>query len=148
MSHASLENDALLLKDDDRSCSTQKKQRHIVVDDVESSQKLLVDIIGSATFASESLAMFSIYQKCAKSIREYIIPALVLRSAVFGGVKTKSVVKNVVLSIADKSIHVPSTLRLLRLVNGTKCERGDQCFSYNLINKASGVIDGKFYSVL
>jgi len=33
--------------------------------------------------------------------------------------------------ISDKSIHVPSTMRLLRLLNATTCERGDQCFEYD-----------------
>lgn len=34
--------------------------------------------------------------------------------------------------IKSKSIYVPSTFRLLRLVNGIKCESGAECGSYNL----------------
>jgi hypothetical protein len=82
--------------------------------------------------------------KCAKFIKDCLTPEIVVRSAVFGGEKTREVVDDIIDCMQDKAIHVPSTLRLLRLVNGTKCERGDQCFSYNLIKKTPEVIGGTF----
>ena len=34
--------------------------------------------------------------------------------------------------IKNKNIYIPSTLRLLRLINGRICERGEECCSYHL----------------
>lgn len=73
--------------------------------------------------------------RCSKYLRESLTPEIVVRSAVFGGGKMRDAVGSVVQAIKNKSIHVPSTLRLLRLVNAKRCERGDECFAYNLIKK-------------
>ena len=39
--------------------------------------------------------------------------------------------------IERKRIFVPSTLRLLRLINGKECERGEECCEYNLVTRRS-----------
>mmetsp|Transcript_39506 Transcript_39506/g.95552 ORF Transcript_39506/g.95552 Transcript_39506/m.95552 type:complete len:521 (+) Transcript_39506:81-1643(+) len=44
--------------------------------------------------------------------------------------------------ISNRRIRVPSTLRMLRLLNAQSCERGKECFCYNLENEKSGPLVG------
>lgn len=154
---------ALELEDENNvvTKSNQKKQRRILEDDdafgeeeelppppmqplppFEMLPSSAIEIILS--FLGNSRDVYNL-SSCAKYIHECLTPEIVVRSAVFGGHKTRQVVKMLVVFLEKKSIHVPSTFRLLRLVNGTKCERGDQCLSYDLISKVAGTIPGKLY---
>jgi hypothetical protein len=73
--------------------------------------------------------------KCSKYIRQAISPEVVIRSAVFNGGKTWSSMSQVMDLVQKRAIQVPSTFRLLRLVNGKLCERLEDCYAYNLVTK-------------
>jgi flagellar biosynthesis chaperone FliJ len=58
-----------------------------------------------------------------KSSSDYIV--VFLRGAIEG----------IVRGIKNRSIHVPRTLRVLRLANATRCERGQECCGFDLVQK-------------
>ena len=55
-----------------------------------------------------------------------------------------SALRVLMCEISNQRIRVPSTLRLLRLINAKSCERGKECFCYNLETETSGplILDG------
>jgi hypothetical protein len=73
----------------------------------------------------------------SKYLRQIVTSEIVVRSAVFGGGKTREALGDIMNAVQKKSIHVPSTFRLLRLVNGKKCERLEDCYAYNLVHNVS-----------
>jgi hypothetical protein len=75
------------------------------------------------------------FAKCSKHIRDAVTPEVVIRSAVFAGGKTRKAIQDVMTHVQNKAIHVPSTFRILRLVNGKQCERLESCFGYNLLTR-------------
>lgn len=83
----------------------------------------------------------------SKVFRNAITSEMVIRSAILGDVGVhKTAVVNIMEAVEKQVIIVPSTMRLLRLVLGTKCERMDQCYQYNLKEKVSGIVKhGKRY---
>ena len=75
------------------------------------------------------------FSKCAKFIRDAVTPEVVVRSAVFGGGRSREALACVMRYVQNRSIHTPSKLRLLKLVNGKRCERMESCFGLNLVSK-------------
>jgi hypothetical protein len=71
----------------------------------------------------------------SKSFRHAITPELVVQTAVFQGGNPKQVIERIMKSVKDKSVYIPSIFRLLRLVNATMCERGEECCGYDLVNR-------------
>jgi len=65
---------------------------------------------------------------------------MVIRAAVFEKGLPGEMISRTIKSLKDKSIYVPSTLRLLRLVNGKRCERLDQCWGYNMTTSTSSKV--------
>ena len=49
----------------------------------------------------------------------------------YSGTK-QSILQRVVERVRERSIHVPSPLRLLKLINAKRCERGADCFAFDL----------------
>jgi hypothetical protein len=47
----------------------------------------------------------------------------------------RGAIEGIIKDIKNRSIHVPSTLRVLRLANATHCERGEECCGLDLIQK-------------
>ena len=72
-------------------------------------------------FLSTSRDLFKLSQ-CSKRLRSLVSYEHVIRSAVFG--PRYQSVENIVARVEARSIFVPSVQRFLRLVNGTRCERG------------------------
>jgi hypothetical protein len=70
-------------------------------------------------------------------------PDIVVKNAYLSDGNPKRIISDVVTYIKDETIHVPSAMRLLRLVNATRCERGDECFRYNLISDQSALLSKK-----
>lgn len=73
----------------------------------------------------------------SKVILNIITPEIVIQSAVFSNMKKKDVgyrktMSEIMTHIANRSIHLPSTQRLLRLLNAKSCERGEKCYGRNL----------------
>ena len=84
--------------------------------------------------------VFSLTVGCrSRHIRSALTCELVVRSALFqdNGIANQRI-KSLLQRVACYSIHMPSTLRMLRLVNGTNCERGVECCSYNKKTGAVG----------
>lgn len=99
-----------------------------------------------------------------KTFRNAIVPRpdIVVRTAVYGGGSSKKAIESFFDDIRYHRVHIPSTLRLLRVVrafnisrgevffyslladflfssqlSGTRCERGTDCLQYHLIQKQS-----------
>jgi hypothetical protein len=73
----------------------------------------------------------------SKLLMNIVTPGMVIRSAVFSNVKRKDVgyrktIADIMEHISNRSIHLPSAHRLLRLLNAKSCERGEKCFGKNL----------------
>ena len=98
-------------------------------DNVQSSHRLdaLDSLVLETVFSFlDSRTLFNV-AFCSKAIRARITHEAVVRSAVLsGGVATKTIQRMTFL-LELRAIWVPSPLRLLRLVNGRSCERGDLC---------------------
>jgi hypothetical protein len=82
-------------------------------------------------FLSTSRDLFNVSQ-CSKRLRSLVSYEHVIRSAVFSPMdKQVKKIENIVARVGDRFIFVPSVQRLLRLVNGKRCERGKsiyQCY--------------------
>lgn len=75
--------------------------------------------------------IYSLSMCGSKHIRGAISEQVVVRSALFeGGTVASSRITQVVEAISNYEIHMPSTFRLLRLLNSRQCERMDQCFAF------------------
>eukprot|EP00978_Attheya_sp_CCMP212_P024175 scaffold75561_cov55-Attheya_sp.AAC.8 len=57
-----------------------------------------------------------------KALRDKVTTQVVVRSALIHGGHTKQICTTLDKLMSDKAIHVPSPLRLLRLINGKRCE--------------------------
>jgi len=66
---------------------------------------------------------------------EIIVRTAVMEGRVTGGKKAGSanrIATQLVGLVRNRAIHVPSPLRILRLVCSTRCERGEECWDYNI----------------
>jgi len=73
----------------------------------------------------------------SKFLTSLVTPEAVIRSAVFNNLRkrdkgNRKIMTNVMGYISNRSIHVPSAHRMLRLLNAKSCERGDRCWGKNL----------------
>ena len=120
-------------------------------------EDLPIDVLENIlTYIGDTRDLFNLVNQ-AKPFRKAIIPRpdIVISAAIYGGgaaattsnnnnrkntstYDSKAVIESFFKQIQNKSIHIPSTLRLLRVINGVSCERGDDCLSYNLIEKTPG----------
>ena len=82
-------------------------------------------------FLSTSRDLFNVSQ-CSKRLRSLVSYEHVIRSAVFSPMDEQvKKIENIVARVGDRFIFVPSVQRLLRFVNGKRCERGKsiyQCY--------------------
>ncbi|KAL7530651.1 hypothetical protein ACHAXR_006460, partial [Thalassiosira sp. AJA248-18] len=73
----------------------------------------------------------------SKFLMSLVTPEAVIRSAVFNNLRkrdknNRKIISNVMGYINNRSIHIPSAHRMLRLLNAKSCERGDRCWGKNL----------------
>jgi hypothetical protein len=73
----------------------------------------------------------------SKFFMSLVTPEVVIRSAVFNNLRkrdkgNRKIMANIMGYINNRSIHVPSAHRMLRLLNAKSCERGDRCWGKNL----------------
>eukprot|EP00978_Attheya_sp_CCMP212_P018733 scaffold51780_cov50-Attheya_sp.AAC.3 len=82
----------------------------------------------------------------SKFLLSHVTPEIVIRSAVFENLgkrdarsqlRPPKVISSLMSQVKQKAIHVPSTLRLLRLLNARRCERGVACWGYDLEQQRS-----------
>ena len=70
---------------------------------------------------------------CSTQQMDIVIRATVLEDAhQHGSTPTRSILSGIVQLFRKRSIHVPSPLRLLKQVNAKRCERGANCFGFDL----------------
>ena len=80
-----------------------------------------------------------------KALRAAVSSEVIIRSGVWCGEKgdnTRKLLGNVMEKVKKGSIHTPSTFRLLRLLNGVRCERGSECYAYDCEEEQSAQIRG------
>eukprot|EP00578_Thalassiosira_sp_NH16_P010740 CAMPEP_0181119948 /NCGR_PEP_ID=MMETSP1071-20121207/23879_1 /TAXON_ID=35127 /ORGANISM="Thalassiosira sp., Strain NH16" /LENGTH=588 /DNA_ID=CAMNT_0023204539 /DNA_START=88 /DNA_END=1851 /DNA_ORIENTATION=- len=73
----------------------------------------------------------------SKFLMSLVTPETVIRSAVFNNLRkrdkgNRKTMSNIIGYINNRSIHIPSAHRMLRLLNAKSCERGDRCWGMNL----------------
>ena len=73
----------------------------------------------------------------SKFLMSLVTPETVIRSAVFNNIRkrdkgNRKIMSNIMGYINNRSIHIPSAHRMLRLLNAKSCERGDRCWGKNL----------------
>lgn len=86
----------------------------------------------------------------SKLLMNIVTPEMVIRSAVFSNMKRKDVgyrktMAEIMQHVSNRSIHLPSPHRLLRLLNAKSCERGAKCFGKNLNTGKSMTLAGNFH---
>lgn len=86
----------------------------------------------------------------SKLLMNIVTPEMVIRSAVFSNMKRKDVgyrktMAEIMQHVSNRSIHLPSPHRLLRLLNAKSCERGAKCFGKNLNTGKSMTLSGSFH---
>ena len=97
-------------------------------------------------FLDNSRDIYSLSMVGSKHIRGAITTEVVVRSAVFAGGKQQRRMKELVQKgIQKKAVYLPDTFRLLRLLNGSQCERLELCYNYNLETKipSTMILDDK-----
>lgn len=82
----------------------------------------------------------------SKFLMSLVTPEAVIRSAVFNNLRKRDKVmrktmSNIIGYVNNRSIHIPSAHRLLRLLNAKSCERGDQCWGKNLCTGKAMVLN-------
>jgi hypothetical protein len=73
----------------------------------------------------------------SKLLMSLVTSETVIRAAVFEKGLPNTIISRVITAMKDESIYVPSTMRLLRLVSGIRCERLDQCWGFNINENSS-----------
>ena len=73
----------------------------------------------------------------SKFLMSLLTPEAVIRSAVFNNLRkrdkgNRKMIGTIMGYIKNRSIHIPSPHRMLRLLNAKSCERGDRCWGKNL----------------
>jgi len=86
----------------------------------------------------------------SKLLMNIVTPETVIRSAVFSNMKRKDggyrkTMAEIMQHVSNRSIHLPSPHRLLRLLNAKSCERGAKCFGKNLNTGKSMTLSGNFH---
>lgn len=105
--------------------------------------QLVVENIVSFVDSTQDLQMLV---STVKTFRRAIIsrPDIVIRAGVFSGGTVKLVTEDLVINhIKPRNIYIPSTSRLLRLLNAVRCERGSLCYKYNTDTGKSKKLTGK-----
>ena len=90
------------------------------------------------SYVADSTKELQMIVSTVKSFRQVIIgrPDIVIQAGIFSGGNIKSITEELMVRhIQPQNIYIPSTLRLLRLLNATYCERGTKCFKYNTETK-------------
>mmetsp|Transcript_6537 Transcript_6537/g.14191 ORF Transcript_6537/g.14191 Transcript_6537/m.14191 type:complete len:628 (+) Transcript_6537:211-2094(+) len=82
----------------------------------------------------------------SKFLMSLVTPEVVIRSAVFNNLgkreaKYRKIIGSINQYLANRSIHIPSPHRLLRLLVAKSCERGDSCWGKNLATGVPASID-------
>lgn len=80
-----------------------------------------------------------------KALRAAVTSEVIIRSGVWcadKGDNTRKLLENTMTKVKKGSIHAPSAFRLLRLLNGVRCERGAECYAYNRKEEQSAVVRG------
>lgn len=90
-------------------------------------------------FLGSSRDVYSLSMCGSKHIRAAITTEIV----VFSACQTDNtrILDMICLDLRCIAIHIPSTFRLLRLLNARRCERGENCCGYDPIKKISGGMD-------
>ena len=79
---------------------------------------------------------------CSTRIRQCVTYENVIRAAVFAGNKfVRRSMESLIELLHHQNIYVPTPQRLLRIVNGKRCERGDKCWCYNLRTKRAASVN-------
>lgn len=73
----------------------------------------------------------------SKFLMSLLTPETVIRSAVFNNLRkrdknARKTMSSIMSHVTNRSIHIPSAHRMLRLLNAKVCERGDRCWGKNL----------------
>ena len=84
--------------------------------------------------------IYSLSMVGSKFLRSCLTPEIVVRAAYFTGGHVRSRICNVVRQVETLQSEIPSTFRLLRLVNAARCERGALCYGYHLKHKKSAPV--------
>ena len=87
----------------------------------------------------------------SKFLMSLVTPEAVIRSAVFNNIRkrdkgNRKIMSNIMGYINNRSIHIPSAHRMLRLLNAKSCERGDRCWGKNLNTGKAMSINQNSYS--
>lgn len=103
-------------------------------------------------FCSSTHHRIHMYLPCCRAIilmqlsqNDIVIRATVLEDARKYSTTQRSLLSSIVQLVRKRSIHVPSPLRLLKLVNAKHCERGTDCFAFDLKKGAASRKNMSYY---
>ena len=87
---------------------------------------LVVDLLSDSP-----KGLFSLYCVSKRS-QPFLTREVVVKSSVYRGGNSREIMSDLVRRIEKRSIFLPSAVRMLRLINGRRCENLSDCWGYNL----------------
>ena len=87
---------------------------------------LVVDLLSDSP-----KGLFSLYCVSKRS-QPFLTREVVVKSSVYCGGNSREIMSDLVRRIEKRSIFLPSAVRMLRLINGRRCENLSDCWGYNL----------------
>ena len=75
--------------------------------------------------------VFSLYCVSKRS-QPFLSREVVVKSSVYRGGNSRDIMRDLVRRIEKRSIVLPSAVRMLRLINGRRCENLSDCWGYNI----------------
>jgi len=118
-----------------------KRRRKQVTGPVLTFDSLCNDVINSIYMMLDSPRNLYNIAFCSKRLLSIVKYEHILRSAIFQQKTAGKTVTAVLNAVRLRSIYVPSITRMLRLVNGRRCERGSLCWGFDMIGKKSSLVN-------
>eukprot|EP00555_Chaetoceros_dichaeta_P002401 CAMPEP_0198250756 /NCGR_PEP_ID=MMETSP1447-20131203/1811_1 /TAXON_ID=420782 /ORGANISM="Chaetoceros dichaeta, Strain CCMP1751" /LENGTH=597 /DNA_ID=CAMNT_0043935625 /DNA_START=56 /DNA_END=1849 /DNA_ORIENTATION=+ len=130
-----------LLSQEDKFKTRKKRMRRPVNGPVLTFDSLCDDVINVIYMMFDSPRDLYNIAFCSKRLLSIVSYEHVLRSAIFQQKNPAKTAMTIFEAVQQSSIYVPSISRLLRLVNGRRCERGSLCWGFDMIERSSSQVN-------
>jgi len=130
-----------LLSQEDKFKARKRRRRRPVNGPVLTFDSLCDDVINVIYMMLDSPRDLYNIAFCSKRLLSIVSYEHILRSAIFQQKNPAKTAVTIFEAVQQSSIYVPSISRLLRLVNGRRCERGSLCWGYDMVERNSSLVN-------
>ena len=96
----------------------------------------------------DSRALYRVACLTSQSLSQFVTTKHVVYSAVTSGGSARESLNRIVHLLKREAIHAPSRLRLLRILNGVACERGEDCVQHGFNDLDFEAAPGQRYTLV